>query len=235
MSEKVISISKTKIEVYGAGSKSSAPENLFTTEWTPETLKDVFLQINQKLHTKKAYILLGDNLAYTLYVKLDEEPAEKSYLRSEILDKMLENVPEKAGELIWDYKKIDFAENHMYQVIAINKEFLKVLDKALLEAKIEAITIEPESCALARQLTTDKNFHFILYPREKECLLVLAKAEMVYANFLISNNGFESGLNVILRHQLKKIQAENFELETQGEVSEKLVIKISAGIFISIL
>src|SRR3990167_10282885 len=100
MSEKVISISKTKIEVYGAGSKSSAPENLLTTEWTPETLKDVFLQINQKLHTKKAYILLGDNLAYTLYVKLDEEPAEKSYLRSEILDKMLENVPEKAGELI---------------------------------------------------------------------------------------------------------------------------------------
>lgn len=155
----IVSIGKNKITACSVAlGKTPRIQEIGSYDWTNETLAQVLLAI-KKIAKQKIRILLSEDFAYVVSVKVEAEKKEEE--RKIVLAKAQELIPEDLRKTLWDFKEILFVakpeedgQAKIVQVVAVVEAFYENLKKAVQQADIKVEAIEPVSFALARLVET---------------------------------------------------------------------------------
>jgi hypothetical protein len=111
-------------------------------------LDQVLNQLTSKLGHKNWHVLIADELCY--YFELSFSPFV-TVSREEIAEQILTDIPEELSDEDWDYKlERSEAGNLVAKVFSPVQEYWQVFKKALKQAEMEVVAVEPETLAKTR-------------------------------------------------------------------------------------
>ena len=128
---------------YGEYSKLMTDEN--RSELIKETLQKIIDE--KQLTTKKAYISLSSQLAFTRFVKLPPIEENEERVKQIVEFEARQHVPFEMNEVIWDYQLIGTGEELDVMFVVIKNEIVEQITAAVESLGLKVVLVDVASSA----------------------------------------------------------------------------------------
>ena len=224
MKKEVLLFNKNKIFVYSVSgiSKDGSLEfaKLTEVDWENANLGQRIGEIKESYGLKKVSVLISDNLSYIASLEVKSSAVLKN--ERDVIESKVPNVfPYDVSKLVWDYKLIKkHADLNVYQVVAIDKDFLKHIRDAFDKVDLEVEIVEPVAYSLARVTSGEEQVHISVYSGEFGTIFLV-----VYKGSVVFSATYETGVDVkVLFDKFKAYAIEKFEVESDIKVISNVEI-----------
>lgn len=193
---------------------------LFETEWNNEDLGKKLSELKASQKLKNVSILISDELAYIASLELKESLVERNE-RETIEGRINDVLPESIDNLVWDYKLIKKHNDlNVYQIIAVNRDFLKLIKSSLEKLEITIDLIEPIAYTLARLTSKEAEIHMLAYSGEFGIVL-----SVVYKGAVIFSITYKQEEDIVgLFSKFKKYAIDKYELDESIKVISNVTL-----------
>jgi hypothetical protein len=181
----VIYLDKKSIRVGRVIANQVRDEQVVAKDWQIEDLADILKKV-KKSFGSKVWVVLGDDLAYVLYEKIDLQKGQS--LEDELQRLISERVPEDISQLEWHHRVLTEDDSSLVvQISAFVTPFYPQLVSALEKSKLKVKKIEPLSLALASQTKPSDGPMLLVYSGFTNLALVVNQSAVVGAELLNTN------------------------------------------------
>ena len=211
-------------------SEKSLPAGVITSGEVnnKEELTKVLVALKRELNLNYVKVSIPEEKAYLFTAKISVVPL--GTVKTEVEEKIEENVPVPPGELIFDYKVVDDTQKDFLRVVVSNLP-ISVADtyvSIITEAGLTPLSLEIESQAIVRSLVMEHDNDTVLivnFAKGKAGLYV-ANRRMVHFTSTIQMSGeSESDLD-LLSHEIKKLYTYWHTLKENSDKPERRIQEI---------
>ncbi|MFZ2522054.1 MAG: pilus assembly protein PilM [Minisyncoccia bacterium] len=191
-------------------------------------LTQIISSLKKEMDLDYVKVSVPEEKAYLFSAKIRIVPEKQ--VRSEVEQKIEENVPVPPGELLFDYKVVDSTQSDFLRVVVSNLPINMAEDyvEIVTEAGLRPFSLEIESQAIVRSLVKAGDSNTVLvvnFAKDKAGLFIANKRIVHFTSTIQMKGDPESDLD-LLSHEIKKLYGYWHSLKENIDKPEKKIQEI---------
>lgn len=175
----VVAILKDKIVAAEiSGGKKPQTKIIKELSWDKDNLSQILKQIKKAVGAKMR-LLIDEDFARVFCLPQIENSEGEELTREKAKEAAGEIFPANFEDVLWEF---GMTGNGAKQIVAMDKTFLDLLTKAVNDNTLRVTSMEPISCALARQIQNQTSVSIVLIDQINLYLVVVRAGTVITSN-----------------------------------------------------